>query len=756
MSKTVKRIIAAVLLGAMVLSTVGCGGKNKNDNAIDKNTIFIEKELDIPFPEGSYINAVSVGKERVFFVGYSYNEQSYYSQYFIGTCNTDGSDYSITELKDDKGNAGQYIDGIYATSDNKAIITYTEYYEDNTDPDNYIWENYFYIAKVDERGNVIDKFDVSTYNISYVNSLTLLKDNSFVMYANDSLYRFDSDCNLIAQKEIGNAIYLNTFFTLKDGSLCANYWSDEGKEVIKKLDINSLELGDEVKNPVSLDNYGIMSGTDEYDVLFRTSGSIYGYNFGDAETKEIFNLINSDVNTSYFNSFSVLPDGSYIGTYTEYTDNTNKTVVAKYTKLDPKDYVEKTVLTLGCVYIDTEIRSQVVAFNKKSDKYRIAIKDYSIYNTDDNYSAGNDKFNSDVASGQAPDIIIADDPSFVGNLASKGLFANLYDFLDKDSTVDKNDIWPNLLKSCETDGKLYEIVPSFYIQTLAGKKSVLGDRTGWTMDEMIAFEKNLPEGTALLQRMSREAFLSMMLYSLGNDYVDMKNATCNFNSDSFKAILTYSAGLPAESEMDYDDEFYSEYNSQWRENKVVLYNWYCANADSYQEIIRGYLGEDISIVGYPTADGSNGSLIWYYSSVAISSKCKNQEGAWEFVKTFLSKEYQSGQTWGIPASMSQFAENAKSTMTRPSYTNYDGTVEYYDNTWWIGDTSIVMDPLTQAEVDNLTNFIKSVDKKASSVDSSIIEIIDDEAASFFSGQKNVDDVVNIIQNRVSTYIKEKQ
>ncbi len=758
MKKIIKRVAAALLAAVMVLGVAGCGKTGKTAE-IDKNTIYKEAVFDLPFPENCYINNVSAGGQKIFFSGNSYDPVTYESEYFISTCNTDGSGYVSTTVPSGGEGHSMYIESIYATQDGNALIVYSDYFEDSSDPDNYVWESNMMLGKADNTGNIISSVSLkNSLGLDYVERLNILPDGTIFLYSGNTLYKIDDNGNLIQKKEVGDNIYIGNTFTFKDGSVGISYWSDDGRDVIKRLDTNTLELGDEITFPFSISSYSILSGDKNYDLILRNSGSIYGYNLGDAGLTEIINMINSDINTSYFQYFQLLDDNSYIGYYTDYASDVSTPVVAKYTKIDPKDYVEKEVIVLGAEYIDSNVRSAVVAFNKKNDKYRITIKDYSQYNTEDNYSAGYDKLNSDIASGQAPDIVVASTSSQISNYASKGLFVDLHKFLDSDTAVNKNDIWPNLITACETDGKLYQLVPMFYIQTLAGKKSKLGDRRGWTIDEMIAFEQSLPSGCTLFERgMARENFVSTMLYIQSGDFIDYSKATCNFDSDEFKGILKYASKLPKNDEMEWDDGYYNDYSSSWRDDRVVLYNWYISEASSYQETLKGYIGEDMTIIGFPTKDGSNGSVMSFYSSFAISSKSKHQEGAWEFVKSFWDDDYQSKLTWGIPASKSHFEEQCKSSMERPSYVDYEtGETIYYDNTWWSGDTQVTLEPLTQAEVDDFINFIGSVTKTSGNLNEEIIEIITDESESFFNGQKSVDDVTTIIQNRITTYLREKQ
>lgn len=77
--------------------------------------------------------------------------------------------------------------------------------------------------------------------------------------------------------------------------------------------------------------------------------------------------------------------------------------------------------------------------------------------------------------------------------------------------------------------------------------------------------------------------------------------------------------------------------------------------------------------------------------------------------------------------------------SRGGWSSEDFTMNYYG--------------ATQEDVDNLKALIE-VAKPISNNDQKIMEIVKEEAAPYFEGQKGLDDVVNIIQSRVSIYLSE--
>ena len=104
---------------------------------------------------------------------------------------------------------------------------------------------------------------------------------------------------------------------------------------------------------------------------------------------------------------------------------------------------------------------------------------------------------------------------------------------------------------------------------------------------------------------------------------------------------------------------------------------------------------------------------------------------------------------------SEAMKNLEKGMERPYWEDEDGNKEYYDYTYWNGDTEVIIDPLTREEVDKLYDYISKVDKTYY-YDEELSNIINEEAAAFFEGQKSAKDVANIIQNRVQLYINESR
>ena len=183
-------------------------------------------------------------------------------------------------------------------------------------------------------------------------------------------------------------------------------------------------------------------------------------------------------------------------------------------------------------------------------------------------------------------------------------------------------------------------------------------------------------------------------------------------------------------------------------------NMSVSSFSSISYTMNGSFGEDVSYVGFPTESGQ-GSYVNAYDCYAISSKSKNMEGAWDFMRYYLTDEYQSEMSWGLSVNQKYFMEKAQEATQRPYYLDEDGNKIEYDDYYWINDEQIIIDPLTQEQLDKAINFVTSVNKGYYS-NQEIINIINEEMEAYFTDQKSAEDVAKVIQSRAQVYVDENR
>lgn len=746
-----KKIITGLLAGIMVLALAACGGKG-GESQSSKEHIYRAEEvaLDEIDSESSIYSAYLRG-DRLYIIGSKWLESG--REDYIISKNTDGSDSAKITIPFE---SNQHMSSYVVDEQGNLYAILDEYFEDSSDPENYIWEDNYYLVKLDAQGKELWRQSLegeNTENYYGVNWMRLLSDGRIAIMDMEGIALYDTEGQMQKRIERQEENDISDVLQLADGTLVVNsYKSEINKYVLSKLDIETGKLSEEYVVPGNSASYSYYPGIG-YDLLLVNNSGVSGYNLGDENVTELMNFIDSDLNSSYIYNIIAISDKEFYGMTND--DYTGRTLFMKFTKVDPKDVVDKKILTLGCNGLNWDVRNQVVAFNKTNEKYRIQIKDYTQYITDEDYMAGLTRLNTDIASGNVPDILILDNNLPVGSYISKGLFEDLYPYMDKDEELDRAGYFSNVLKAYEVNGKLYQLIPSFTVFTVAAKTADVGDAAGWTLEELNAIMASKPEGTEVFTQETRGSILNYSIQMSGEQFIDWETGECRFNTDAFISLLEFLKQFPEQyDDASYDDVFWRSYDALWREGKVLLKTSYLDSFSSYNYMKKGTFGEDITLVGFPS-ENKKGSSIMPGLDIVMSSKSKNKDGAWQFIRYFLSDEYQETITYGWPLSLKRTDELAEKAKQKESYEDENGEIIEYDMTYYIGGMEIPITPMTQEEVDEVLGFIKTLDQPYS-YDENLINIVSEEAAPYFSGQKRAEEVAEIIQSRVQIYVNENR
>lgn len=691
---------------------------------------------------------------------YVYTGPSYYAI----SAKIDGSDQQMVKLNLDESLAASqgWVSGIYFLADNSIVAMYENYYEDLTDPVNPVYMNKFYLMKWDTQGNLLWTSDMTDEEGNYLYAQTMIGDeagNLTIITGDNQIISIDAQGKETGRRsmESANITNMGQMIVKPDGNMYITSYDDNWTKLfISTFDITTGQTGEKTELPSNLINYGMYAGNTT-DLILSNSFGIYTYNIGDAEPVKIMDFINSDLATYGMQVVSFIDDKTFIAKY--YDSVSYKDTIAKFTYVDPADIPDKTSLVLGCQYLNGDMKKRVIDFNKSNTNYRIAIKDYSSYNTMEDYSLAASQMNNDIISGKMPDFMAIDTSMDISSWANKGLLADVGELIAKDAELSSVEFLQNVWDAFSINDKLYMVVPSFNVQTMTARKDVVGERTGWTMSEFVEFMKTQEEGVKPFgDDMLRDSLLHYIMTYCGGDFVDVNTGKCNFDSPEFVAMLEYANTFPKE----YPEEYWNEYDwtltqSQYREKKAVLQYTYISRVQDLVYTLHGQLGSEAAFVGYPGISG-NSSVIQPGSNMfVLSAKSKNLEGAWEFVRYYLTDEYQSSdEMWQLPVSKTAFEAQAQKATEKPYWINEEtGEKEEYDYTYWMNEEEIILEPFSQAEVDEICQFIYSVNKR-SYYNQDIINIVNEEAASYFEGQKSAQEVASLIQNRVQLYVDENR
>lgn len=624
------------------------------------------------------------------------------------------------------------------------------------------------LVKTDKTGKEVFSTDLSKYSEGaeyfYISNVRCGNDGNVYLQNDTSVIAIDGSGNELFSIDTSSnpdISYIENILITNENKIVASYYDNEWVSHICEIDSASKAFGKSYElSLLTSSNMSFLNGGGDYNLCYYDSNDMYGVNLETGESTKIINWIDSDINASNLQSASLLPDGKVIASY--YDTISATTITSILEKSNPEDIKNQQVLTLAGNYLDSNIYSAVTKFNKENEDYRIKIIDYSSYSTEDDWNAGVTKFNADIALGNIPDIIMINSETPVESFVAKGVFADIGEMMDNDSEINRSDYLENVLEAFSTDGKLYSLAPSFHIETLTGKSSNFNEITEWDINKFIEYTNNLDEDTQILSddNLTSDSLFYLLCYRSLDEFIDYSNKSCDFNNESFIKLLEFVKQYPTSEEyyegmQDMTDEEYNDYYNEiytkYRAGSIILQTSYFYDASSMYQIEMGDFGEDITFIGYPSSDG-NGSYIGTQTELGISAKSENQEGAWQFMKYFLSDEYQESQ-WELPIKKSTLEKKFTEAMTPITYTDENGETVNEENIYYMNDIEYNIGYMDEAHKEKYIKFIESVNKKSSS-NTSITDIISEETQAYFSGQKTAQEIAEIIQNRVNTYINE--
>lgn len=583
----------------------------------------------------------------------------------------------------------------------------------------------------------------------YVSAFAVSGTGEAVLMANgNAIYVLNADGSLkgsIDTSDLSNGI--SNFVTLGDGSVAALvYGEDYAAFDLRPVDTAAMQLG-EATASLPTDAYSARPSGGGYDFCYNKGESFYGYKLADGSEEKLVTWINCDVNSNNLTSPYITEEGNIVCLSSEYS-NTGDGATTYFITLTktPYDQVpQKTTLTLACVYLGYDIKNQILDFNRKSSDYRIEVRDYSEFNTEDDYSAGYTKLITEIGSGAVPDIMLTDGLP-IETFGAKGLLADLWPFIDADEELGgRAGVVEPVFNALSQDGKLYEISSSFYITTIAGPASIVGTEPGWTYEEMYAALDQMPEGCELfsLGTTRSDVFSSICMLNLSR-FVDWTTGECSFDSDDFISLMEFANRFPETFDWEHH-EWTNEDSDAYRikEGRQLLVTLSLSDPYSYNYYSEMFNG-DMALKGFPDVPGSGAVFNMNGTGLAIASTCKNQDAAWSFVRTLLTREYQENYTYGFCTNRELCEENIQS-MVGESYYSYDQVT---------GEEKEII--FTQENADLITDLINNTSMVADYNTSQINDIINEEVAYYFSGEKTAQDVAATIQNRVSIYVNEQR
>ncbi|MDE5779234.1 MAG: extracellular solute-binding protein [Lachnospiraceae bacterium] len=748
------RVAAMLLLSIMIIIIGGCNNKEHNVRQEEDVTdmTYEATELVIDGIQGE-IYSYLVKNDKLYLYTYEETPDNKENLEEAGTeairfycANLDGS--NLREIKLNLSET-EYFSSIGIEDDGTFIGMIATYRRNNID-----------LVRFDENGKELLRTNITESLKIEEDALTsrIFMDDrdNILLFGNSKVYILDRNFKLKNEVKIEDGWQLMDIALAKNGqTVCVESGQNSGEVLtrVRNLDVEKGKWGEELKLDFNayLGSDYIMNGIDS-DIYYKSDSGIYSYDMASSKSIKLLDYGASYLTLEDADGIAPMGDDKFLGIIHE-DGNGGGCRLAVYSKADPESIANKQTIVYGGIYVPEKVKNEIIEFNKKNKEYKIEIKEYL-----QEY----DKLNADIIAGKGPDIFdLSRLP--VEKYVELGLLEDLTPYFEKDAEINADDMVYSVAESMKINGGLYYVSPNFSINTIAARTRDVGNRNGWTFSEMKALLEKKGEEISLFhdeEGMPKSEILGYFMDTGYMDYIKMETGECSFNSREFKDILEYcnSKGVNKEIDMsdaESDEMFYS-IPSRIRAGKVLLYVDDNLTAEQVQ-VDRCLFGEDITYIGFPNED-KQGSYFVFDSQIGISSKSGVKEKAWEFVRTFMTREYQGKHLTVdvLPTRQDCFDMKIHAQMATETYTDEFGNViEPLNHSWYWGAVELQYAPVTQEDVGIFVDLINNT-KKVQSSDYEIEDIIFEEAQAYFEGDKGLDETAEIIQDRIRTYVNEKR
>jgi hypothetical protein len=278
-----------------------------------------------------------------------------------------------------------------------------------------------------------------------------------------------------------------------DGSVYAVTY-ELGRLVLLRLEPSSSEIVSRVAISSELTDVALFDGDERYTIYMKRGTAFYGVDLAASTAIPLFDFLECGLNPAYVVNIRRDGDG-YLCLMED--PRTHQFEVYRIAPIDPAATSGKQVLTLALFmnsYATQNLRDWILEFNRTNAEYEIKIVTYEspahgFYSYNDPAAKGNRRFMLDVTTGNVPDII---DVSVlpIELYARKGLFEDLYPYMDRDPELSREDFYPNVLRASEVENALIFTSSQFQIMTALGSAKLLGDIDGIDIEGALDIVKN--------------------------------------------------------------------------------------------------------------------------------------------------------------------------------------------------------------------------------------------------------------------------
>ncbi len=391
--------------------------------------------------------------------------------------------------------------------------------------------------------------------------------------------------------------------------------------------------------------------------------------------------------------------------------------VEGFKKVSPEE-IGKTPLIFRVAYANVGLKLLVTKFNQENQEYHVYLQDGGV-GTGWDFQERNDL---EIATGKGPDLIGDNAVSDIYELAAKGALENLESYFTQEE-ISRDDYISAAFQSLGREDGTYGVGYEMRVNTLYIKEELAGNNIETLLDNMENYD-----GQAIFNSLYNYTPNKLLGYffQMSDDFygmVDWEGKTCDFSGELWEKILRVAKQYGV-----------TDRNRQWDEIAMQVF---CERVSLFAMDEAAAMREGMVLAGYPAEDGMKHCLSIF--GVSVNAASEHKDGAWQFIKFLLEEENQwlVEEDSCLPVHEKVLQECVAAQVEQTYY-----------NTETLSEEAAVPDQLVR-----FWECLNSAEPAPYRTEH-ILEIIKEEAELYFTGDKSIEEISGIIENRVKLYLAE--